>query len=112
MTIDAADVEAIARRVAELIGQTSGLVDARAVAAALHVDRDWVYAHARELGVVRLGPGPKARMRFDLAVVRERLVVVNELAGGAAATPDAAGARVGDPGCEADPGQVEPMRRY
>jgi hypothetical protein len=78
VTIDAADVEAIARRVAELIGQTSGLVDAQAVAAELHVDRDWVYAHARELGVVRLGPGPKARMRFDLAVVRERLVAVNE----------------------------------
>ena len=76
MTLDADDVEAIARRVAELVPPPSTWVDAQAVAVALGVDRDWVYAHARALGVVRLGPGPKSRMRFDLAVVRERLVAL------------------------------------
>ena len=35
-----------------------------------------VHAHARELGVVRLGPGPNALMRFDLAVVRERIAAL------------------------------------
>jgi hypothetical protein len=77
MTLDAEDVEAIARRVAELVGQAPGLVDAHSVAAELRVERDWVYAHARELGAVRLGDGPKARLRFDLRHVRER---VTELA--------------------------------
>jgi len=73
MTLDSDDVEAIARRVAELVGQTPGLVDAQSVAAELRVEREWVYAHARELGAVRLGAGPKARLRFDLAHVRERV---------------------------------------
>jgi hypothetical protein len=73
MTLDSDDIEAIARRVAELVGNARGLVDAHSVAAELHVERDWVYAHARELGAVRLGGGPKARLRFDLTRVRERL---------------------------------------
>jgi hypothetical protein len=76
VTLDADDVEAIARRVAELVPPPSRWVDAQAVAAALGVDRDWVYAHARALGVVRLGPGPKSRMRFDLALVRERVAAL------------------------------------
>jgi hypothetical protein len=73
MTLDTDDVEAIARRVAELVGQAPGLVDAHSVAAELHVERDWVYAHAGELGAVRLGAGPKARLRFDLGHVRQRI---------------------------------------
>src|SRR3954470_8132482 len=77
MTLDKDDVEAIARRVAELVRQVPGLVDAHSVAAELQVERDWVYAHASELGAVRLGDGPKARLRFDLRHVRER---VTELA--------------------------------
>lgn len=77
MTLDADDVEAIARRVAELVGRAAGFVDAQTVASELRVERDWVYAHAHELGAVRLGDGPKARLRFDLTHVRER---VHELA--------------------------------
>jgi hypothetical protein len=73
MTLDSDVVEAIARRVAELVGRAPGLVDAHSVAAALQVERDWVYAHARELGAVRLGGGPKARLRFDLERVRDRV---------------------------------------
>jgi hypothetical protein len=82
MTLDSDDVEAIARRVAELVGHAPGLVDAQSVAAELCVDRDWVYAHARELGAVRLGDGPKARLRFDPRHVRERVAAL-------AAQPDA-----------------------
>jgi hypothetical protein len=73
VTLDAADIEAIARRVAELIAERPGepaarLVDAAHVAALLGVERDWVYAHADQLGAIRLG-GPKGRLRFDLATV-------------------------------------------
>jgi hypothetical protein len=35
--------------------------------------RAYVYEHANELGAVRLGSGPRARLRFDLAIVLERL---------------------------------------
>jgi hypothetical protein len=87
VTIDADDVKAIARRVAELVGQLSRLVDAQSVAAAVDVEREWVYAHARELGVVRLGPGPKARMRFHLTVVRERITALAQVNPPAAPEP-------------------------
>jgi len=54
--LDAASVEAVARRVVELIrsdGGSSiarGLVDAATLAAELGVERSWVYAHRDELG--------------------------------------------------------------
>ena len=48
------------------------LVDAAAVAAALAVDRSWVYAHALELGGVPLGDGLRPRLRFDLEAASER----------------------------------------
>lgn len=70
-------VEAIARRVVELLKADDELgpgryVDAAALAHELSVDRDWIYAHAEELGAIRLG-GPHGRLRFDIEVVRERL---------------------------------------
>jgi len=69
MQLDPDDIEQIAHRVAELVrsGPTdapSRYVDAAALADELGVDRDWVYAHARQLGAVRLG-GPRGRLRFD-----------------------------------------------
>jgi hypothetical protein len=67
--LDRDDVEAIARRVAELLGSQQRpavrYVDAAEVARALAVERDCVYAHADELGAIRLG-GPTGRLRFDL----------------------------------------------
>ena len=39
------------------------------VAAHLRVSRTWVYEHADELGTVRLGTGPRARLRFDASRV-------------------------------------------
>lgn len=70
------EIEAVAHRVAELIrAPTEGavrFVDAHEVARILSVDREWVYAHARTLGAVRLG-GPRGRLRFDLQRVRRAL---------------------------------------
>ena len=58
---------------AQRLAPGRGLVDARAVANYLAVDRSWVYEHADELGARRLGDGPKARLRFSLDEVDERL---------------------------------------
>lgn len=49
------------------------LVDAAAVAEYLAVERSWVYEHAAELNARRLGSGPKARLRFSLSDIDERL---------------------------------------
>jgi hypothetical protein len=68
-------VEAIARRVAELVLEgtsapaRSELIDAAELARRFGVDRGWVYAHANELGVVRLGAGSRPRLRFEPATV-------------------------------------------
>ena len=74
------DVEAIAEataaRLAEIVSAAPGtfaLVDARQLARDLGVSLDYVYAHATELGAMRLGFGPKARIRFDLDRARQAL---------------------------------------
>jgi hypothetical protein len=64
-------LELLAELVAERLADTQstpdvGLVDARTLAARLGVARDFVYSHAGELGAVRLGEGPRARLRFDV----------------------------------------------
>jgi hypothetical protein len=50
-----------------------GLLEAHQVADRLGVTREWVYAHADELGAIRLGNGSRPRLRFppDLATRRE-----------------------------------------
>lgn len=68
MALSDADIEAVATRVADLLrtGQASAeLVDATEIARRFGVSRDFVYDHADDLGAVRLGDGPKARLRFD-----------------------------------------------
>lgn len=68
VTLDAATIEAIAERTAELLRNqpaTGELVDAAEIARRFNVSREYVYEHAAELGAVRLGHGPKARLRFD-----------------------------------------------
>jgi hypothetical protein len=79
VSLEPDEIEAIAQRVAELIADRLAppaprerLVDAAQLAGLLGVERDWVYAHATQLGGVRLG-GPKGRLRFDLNMVAERL---------------------------------------
>jgi hypothetical protein len=54
-------------------GTPAPLVDVRELATYLSVEPSWVYEHAAELGARRLGTRPKARRRFDLAEVDERL---------------------------------------
>ena len=76
-------VDAIARRVIELLdasrgaGATASATEGEAcltvaqVASRYRVSRSWVYAHQRELGAMRLGEGPRARLRFDAKVVAD-----------------------------------------
>jgi hypothetical protein len=78
------DVEAVARRVVELLAEdrltAAGWVDTATVARRYDVGEDWVRSHAVELGAVRLGDrrGP---LRFDLgrvAAAMERRRVTGE----------------------------------
>lgn len=71
-------IEQIAERVAQLLEERSGvlragLVDAGELARQLGVTRAWVYQHAGELGAVRIGSGPRARLRFDVQGAKEAL---------------------------------------
>jgi hypothetical protein len=74
VTLDREDIEAIAERAARRIVQLLDrpdrgpyeLLDSRTLARELGVSVDYVYAHAVDLGAMRLGDGPKARLRFDL----------------------------------------------
>jgi hypothetical protein len=62
----------LAERLAPLLGsgapvQPAGLVDAHEIARRMGRSRWWVYEHAGELGAVRLGSGPRARLGFSPA---------------------------------------------
>lgn len=75
MTLNDSEIEAVAVRVVELLGSpptSRELVDAGAIARRFGVSRAFVYDHAEALGAIRLGAGPRARMRFDPVEV-ERL---------------------------------------
>ena len=78
--LDPASLRAIADQVAELLrrrdaaDEPHALLTAGQVAARFNVDRSWVYAHAGELGVVRIGSGRRPRLRFDPAIVAQRLL--------------------------------------
>jgi hypothetical protein len=74
--LTAAEVEAIASRVVELLRGESRLghhVDTTAIATMLGVSDDWVREHAAELGAIRIGDGPKGALRFELRRVRAAL---------------------------------------
>lgn len=80
--LDPETVEKIARRVVELLEarglQQRELVDASALAKRFGIERSWVYSHAIELGVVKLGNGAKPRLRFDPEVAARVLRRVDE----------------------------------
>jgi len=82
LMLDRDDVEAIAQRVAQLLsGETTRYLDAATIADRSGI-RVSVYADKVALGAVRLGRGPRARLRFDVRRVEallaeQRLTVVS-----------------------------------
>ena len=77
-----ATIDAIAERVAAQLRDRDDppaaadgheWLTAKQVAERFGVRRDWVYAHARELGGQRLGAGPRPRLRFDARRVAQAL---------------------------------------
>ena len=76
-------VDAVARRVVELLREEGvvsregpRLITVAAVSHEFGVSTDWVYANAGPLGAIRLGSGPRARLRFDRATIADRIAKV------------------------------------
>ncbi len=88
--LDPEAVEAIARKVVVLLEEKGlrqrELIGAAELARRLGVDRSWVYTHAIELGAVKLGDGPRARLRFDPEIAER---VLRKLSEAPAADPPA-----------------------
>jgi hypothetical protein len=68
-------IDQIAVRVAQLLrhqqstqtnAENVGWLTVSQLARHLNLNRTWIYEHADELGAIRVGKGPKARIRFDL----------------------------------------------
>jgi hypothetical protein len=95
--LDAQTIEAIARRVVELLErrglQQRELVDASELARRFGIERSWVYSHAIELSAVKLGNGAKPRLRFDPQIAARVLRKVDERS--AADPPTRSGERAG-----------------
>ena len=105
--LDPQTVEAIARRVVELLEkrglQRRELVDAAELARRFGIERSWVYSHAIELGAVKLGTGTKPRLRFDPEIAAR---VLRRVDGKQAADPPArSGKRASQP--QGSEGRVE-----
>ena len=58
----------VAQRLSRAPSASGPLVDARELARLLGLSRSAVYHHANDLGAIRIGPGARARLRFDPAV--------------------------------------------
>jgi hypothetical protein len=90
--LDPESIEAIARRLAELLADRGperperGLISAEAVAERWGVSRRWVYEQAERLGARRIGAGSRPRLRFDPDEVAEQ---IGEPPGSCAGRPDA-----------------------
>ena len=88
--LDPEAVEAIAIRVVSLLEKNGlrqrELIGAGELARRLGVDRSWVYSHAIGLGAMKLGDGPRARLRFDPEIAERAL---RRLSDGSAPDPPA-----------------------
>jgi hypothetical protein len=77
--LDPDSIEAIARRLAELMADREperperSLISAEAVAERWGVSRRWVYEQAERLGARRIGAGSRPRLRFDPDEVAEQI---------------------------------------
>jgi len=83
VTLDDEDIEALALRLAELlegrgVSRDQRLLDAAELARRFPIERTWVYRHAVELGAVKLGSGPYARLRFDPQIASRVLRKLDE----------------------------------
>ena len=77
---DPAFVDAVARRIVEVLREEGvlrregpRLLTVGEVAVEFGLSTDWLYTHARQLGAIRLGSGPKARVRFDRHTIGENI---------------------------------------
>jgi len=73
-------IEAIATRVIELLHEHAqqlqhpeSLINVAELARRTGLSRTWIYEHSRELGAIRLGGGPRARLRFNPDTVKRLL---------------------------------------
>lgn len=74
-------IEALATRLAKLLGGDAGppeggeerMLTAAEVSRRWGISRRWVYDHAEALGALRMGGGPRPRLRFDPVEVADRL---------------------------------------
>jgi hypothetical protein len=77
--LDPESIEAIARRLAEMLGDAAAqrprreLISAEEVSRWWGVSRRWVYANAKRLGAKPIGTGSRPRLRFDPDEVAEQL---------------------------------------
>lgn len=100
MALDADDralVDAVARRVVEVLREEGAeplkrprLLTVAEVAAEYGVSTDWVYNNARQLGAIRLGAGPKPRLRFERATLEARIADMDSRSHRARPSPRAA----------------------
>lgn len=77
--LDPATIEQIAQRVAQLLHHSEthtprGLIDAAELARRTGLSRAWIYEHADLLGAIKIGTGPKPRLRFDPQALGEAIL--------------------------------------
>jgi hypothetical protein len=80
---DPAFVDAVARRVVDMLREEGRLppegprlMTVAQVRDKFGLSADWLYANAEALGGIRLGSGPRARLRFDRTTIAERITTL------------------------------------
>jgi hypothetical protein len=118
--LDPGSLDELAHRVADLlheqldaptppvqtVEEDGRLLSAAQVAARWGVDRSWVYEHADDLGVRRLGTGVRPRLRFDPV----RIAAYMEPPDSAAVAPPAGGGVRRSSGIASDCAEALPFR--
>jgi hypothetical protein len=122
--LDPGSLGELAHRVADLVNEQldttapapppvdndGRLLSAAQVATRWGVDRSWVYDHADDLGVRRLGTGVRPRLRFDAAAVAAYLEDAEATPAVGARRAEAAADVRRSPGMGSDCGEGLPIR--